>query len=318
MVTAVPTKTTDDLTEFETRVIAARDGDLANYAWAVHGLQIEPYQLAWEEALETRTRLVIICPPDTYKSTTVRLWCERAIGRNPNIRILWLQNSGEQAQKQVMTVGATIKSNNVYKAAFHIQEDEEAQWTKSVLFVKRGFSSPDPTLMATGLNGPYQGLHFDVIVIDDPTNQEDVRSPTTMDSQRQKIRGVVLDRLVEGGRIVTILTRWGADDLVPTFEEMSFAIVAMPVIGDYPWGGTISERRFTEERIERIRQDKGDALFSLTFMCDVQGMLGNIIKREQIEYWDKDSLPEHRLQVFMGIDPAASLRTQADYSCIAT
>lgn len=319
MTVATPTREPTALDELSARALVARDGDLEGYASAVHDLEFQPYQPAWAEGLGTLNRICLVCPPDTFKSTTVRLYVEREIGRNPNIRILWLMNSGEQAVKQVMTVAQTIKGNPFYKAAFpETLEDTDAQWTKSVLYVKRTRIGPDPTLMATGLNGPYQGLHFDIIIIDDPTNQEDVYSPTTMTMQETKVRGVIIDRLVPGGRIVALLTRWGGNDLVPTFAEMGFTVIEMPVIADYPWGPTLSPTRFTEERLEEIRKDKGDVLFQLTYMCNAEAASGNIIKREHLQYWGMHNLPEAPLAIFLGIDPAASLDTHADNSAIAT
>lgn len=319
MVTAeAPTRPDLPLSPIAARAMAARDGDQEAYALAVHGIEYQPYQMTWVEALETLDRVVIVCPPDTYKSTTVRHFCERMIGKNPDIRILWLMNAGEQAEKNVMTISSTLKSNNVYRQAFHVRENTEAQWTKSVLYAERSYDSPDPTLMGTGFNGPYQGLHFNIIVIDDPTDQEDPRSPTTMEAQRQKVRGVILDRVVEGGRIVVILTRWGDNDLVPTFASMGFDIFEMPVAGDYPWGPTLSPTKFPPERIARIHQDKGDALFNLTFMCNPRAVEGNIIKRDHINYYDDDWHPEGHMVFFMGGDPATSIKTWADYNALAT
>lgn len=320
------TATEPQLSELAVRAMAARDGDARTYAKAVHHREYELYQDAWAEALETRDRTVIVCPPDTYKSTTVRDFVEREIGKNPNVRILWVMNTGEQAQKQVMAISSTIQSNNVYRAAFDIREDTEAQWTKNVLFVERDIEDPDPTLMGTGLAGPYQGLHFNIIIIDDPTDQDDVKSPTTMLGQVEKIRGVILDRLMEkgskyyphDGRIVVILTRWGQNDLVATFKEMGFTIYEMPVVGPYPWGPTLSPTRFPMERVEAIHRDKGDILFALTFMCNPQAVRGNIILREHIAYWTAALIPEHPMQFVMAVDPAASTKTWADYSAIAT
>lgn len=307
-----------ELSDLTVRAIAARDGDARTYAKAVHRREYEPYQDAWAEALETRNRTVIVCPPDTYKSTTVRDFVEREIGKNPEVRILWVMNTGEQAQKQVMAIRSTIESNNVYKAAFDIEEDTDAQWTKNVLFVRRSIEDPDPTLMGTGLNGPYQGLHFNIIIIDDPTDQDDVDSPTTMSSQVNKIRGVILDRLMEGGRIVAILTRWGQTDLVTTFKDMGFTIYEMPVVGPYPWGPTLSPTRFPMNRVEQIHRDKGDVLFALTFMCNAQAVKGNVILRDHIAYWNDLLIPKHPMQFVMGIDPAASTKDYADNSAIAT
>jgi len=67
-------------------------------------------------ALESYNEAVIVCPPDTYKSTTVRDYVEREIGKNPNVRILWLMNAGAQSTKQIMAVQQTLEFNNVYKA----------------------------------------------------------------------------------------------------------------------------------------------------------------------------------------------------------
>jgi hypothetical protein len=309
---------TKSLTPDEVRVIAARDGDLSHYAKAIHNYEIEPYQEAWDYALDNEDRVCIVCPPDTYKSTTVQMNVERAIGRDPNSRTLWLMNSGEQAQKRVMSVSSTIKQNRTYKKAFKVDEDKDAQWTNTVLYVKRTIDSPDPTLMASGLNGPYQGLHFDRIVIDDPTNQEDPRSPTTMELQRSKLRGVILDRLVEGGRIVVILTRWGENDLVPLLEELGFRILTFPVIADdYPWGPTISNKRFPLDRCELLRRDKGEVLWNLTYMCDPQAAsTGNLIQRENIKIWTPDSLPDNATLTLMAVDPASGQKSWNDPSAI--
>ncbi|KKM68911.1 hypothetical protein LCGC14_1456210, partial [marine sediment metagenome] len=104
------TETREPPSELAVRAMAARDGDARTYAKAVHRREYEPYQDAWAEALETSNRTVIVCPPDTYKSTTVRDFVEREIGKNPNVRILWVMNTGEQAQKQVMAISSTIQS----------------------------------------------------------------------------------------------------------------------------------------------------------------------------------------------------------------
>ena len=114
-----------------------------------------------------------------------------------------------------------------------------------------------------------------------------------------------------------ILTRWGEQDLVPTFADMAFRIIEMPIAGDYPWGPTLSPKRFTPERIDAIRRDKGDMLFALTFMCSTSAADGNIIKREHISYWDASTIPTRPLNLYMAVDPAASTKTSADYSAIA-
>lgn len=321
MVLAAP-----ELDEVQVRAIAARHGDVSDYSKAVHDWQTEPYQDAWSEALETEDRLLIICPPDSFKSSTVQCYIEKCIGDNPDIRILWLMKAGSQAQARVMAVAETIEDNLVYKTAYpDVVPNKNAQWSKTALYVKRHRHGPDPTLMGCGLNGPYQGFHFDKIIIDDPTNQEDVMSPTTMESQRRKLRGVIVDRLVDGGQINAILTRWGEDDLVPTFKDIGFRVVTMPVMAEYPWGPTLSNERFNLDRCAQLRHDKTDAIFDLTYMCDPNAMDGGIIRRSYLRYWDvhpsgdqEVGLPSTGTVTLMAVDLAASQRTRADNTCIGT
>lgn len=307
-----------ELTELDARAIASRYGGIEEYARAVHNYDTEPYQPAWYEALDTLDRVAIICPPDTYKSTTVQLWIEQAIGRNHDLRILWLMNAKEQAEKRVIAIKQTIEENAVYQRAFGVRPNKAAKWTSSELFIERSYVSADPTLMATGFLGAYQGLHFDKIIIDDPTDQDDVKSPTTMEAQRQRLRGVLTDRLVQAGQIVAIFTRWAAHDLLPTLKEMGFTTIVMPIVADYPWGPTLSPRRFPPEYIEELRRDKGPMLWQLTYMCDTSALEGALIKREHLAYWDDSMIPDSGVALFMYIDPAASTKTSADYSAIAT
>lgn len=302
----------------EAKALQAKWGDLESYAKAVHRMQIEPYQLVWEEALLTSDRTVIVCPPDTYKSTTVQFFIEQMIGKNPWMRFLWIMNTGTQSARRVSEIGRTITSNPVYKKAFGVRPDPNAPWTQTSLYVDRPDSHPDPTLFGSGWDGPYQGLHCHIVILDDLTDQDDVRSAVTMDMQRAKLRGVIVDRLEDGGRIIALMTRWGEMDLLPTFLEMGFRVIVMPLIADYPWGPTISNRRFPLESIANIRRDKGDYLFNLTFMCDAQAATGGIIKRDSISYWDEGNLPESATFTLMSVDPARSTDIIRDPSCIAT
>lgn len=300
--------------------------EITSYGRAVHGQEGDPYQDSWELALREEHKLLIVCPPDTYKSTTVRWHVERAIGENPNIRILWLMATQDQANRQVAAVKETIENNEVYRQTYHVERG--SKWETHQIYVKRADPNVvEPTLMATGLDGPYQGLHFDMIVVDDPTDPEDVRSDKVMENQRHKVRGVLMDRLVEGGRIVAILTPWGRD-LISTFREIGFRVVRMPIVGsNYPWGPTLSPRRFTPEWIAAKHTEKGDALWTLTYLLDPTGAEGGIIKRKALRHWAKIRpdgttefriLPDTPLVIFIGVDPAMSENDFADPTAIAT
>ncbi len=145
-------------------------------------------------------------------------------------------NAKTQSEDRLVTMGQTMAHNPVYRAAFGVEPDYARGWNKSQLFLKRATVRPDPTVMATGFLGAYQGFHFKRIVIDDPSDQDDVRSPVVMDAQRERLRGVLKDRVEAGGSIDAIFTRWGESDLLATFIDMGFRVVQMPIMAEYPWG----------------------------------------------------------------------------------
>lgn len=292
-------------------------GHLGIYSQAVHGNTMYDYQLAWEEALNYGDRIAIVCPPDTYKSTTVQHWLEREIGHDQETTNLWLMNAGDQSEKRVFAVSATLENNPVFRLAFpEVKPNKSAGWSKQALYVERQTDSPDPTLMGCGWNGPYQGFHFRNMILDDLTNQEDVKSPATMSLQEEKLTGVIRDRLVDGGRFIAIFTRWGENDLYRIYKRMGFRIVEMPVLSDrYANGYSISDR-FTPAKIAELRRDKGEALFQMTYMCNPSAASGQIVSREHIRHWSMDSLPKEPMQVFIGVDPGLGA-SAGDYSALA-
>ena len=253
------------------------------YCEYVHGRPLYPHQLAWLGELERSSRSLIIAPPETLKSSTVRMLLEWEIGRRPDIATLLVMNTASQAQKQVMSIAETLEHNLRYREVFPSIEPHKARgWSHEVLFVKRdNEAKPDPTIYGTGIDGPYQGLHVDRLVIDDPTDQQDVRSKAVMDAQRDRLDGVLIDRLENaGGKCFAILTRWGEADLVGQFRKMGFSVLEQPIEGRYPWGRLLAPELFGDDRILAIRSTKGGALYQMTYMCDPSAAEGSLIKRE--------------------------------------
>jgi predicted phage terminase large subunit-like protein len=262
--------------------------DFEYYCKAVHNRPLYDHQKMWiREIAMPMAKTLIVAPPESLKSSTIRMRIEWEIGNNPEMTILLVMNTSAQAQKQVMSIAETIETNELYRKVFPwVTPNRGRGWSHEVLFIKRqNESRPDPTLYGTGIDGPYQGSHVDMLVVDDPTDQQDVRSSSTMEAQRDRLKGVLRDRLVEGGKFFAILTRWGEADLVPTFRDMDFTVLENPIEGRYPWGRLLCPELFHDERIERLKREKGSGLYSLTYQCDPAAALGSKIKREWWRYY---------------------------------
>lgn len=294
--------TTTLLADEEAIDIALARKDFAFYCEYVHNRPLARHHEDWAWHLaQPKARTAIICPPESGKSSTVRMFVEWSIGRDPNGTFLWVMNTATQAEKWVSAIADTIQNNQKYHVLFpKVQPDRARGWTKDTLFVTRpNTSNPQPTLYGTGIDGPYQGMHISMILLDDPTDQKDVRSETTMATQRERLRGVLLDRLQEGGSFITLMTRWGEADLHRDLVDMNFNVVQYPIEGGrYPWGGRLLwPEEFPDDRLKRIREEKGSALYALTYLCDPGAASGSMVKREWWKYAGEmpEAASQHRI-----------------------
>jgi predicted phage terminase large subunit-like protein len=254
------------------------------YCEYVHGRTLFPHQKYWVDYMLSRRgqRLLIVAPPESLKSTLMRMYLEWCIGRDPDTTILLVMNTSSQAQRQVVSIEETIENSEKYHEVFpNVIPHKAKGWSREYFYVHRSNETlPDPTLYGSGYDGPYQGLHVKTIVVDDPTDQKDVRSSATMEQQRERVKGVLLDRLLEGGDFFVILTRWSDADLTDTFRDIGFEILENPIEGRYPWGRLLFPEHFPDDRLTTLRTQKGGALYSLTYLCNPAGAIGAMLKRE--------------------------------------
>lgn len=295
--------------------------------------------LLWVDLLESSDprdkELAISAPPEFWKSRTIRMWLEWDIGRNPEAAHLLVMNAAEQAMKQVLSVRETIDYNPRYHQVFpHIRSAKAAgkdfPWTSTNLVIEReNAARPDSTLFGTGVLGPIQGGHYEVIILDDVSDQHDVNSESTMRQQREWVRGVLIDRLmrteddVPVGRICAILTRWSAGDLWETYisddpdEGMGMRAVMTPAVArdgeTYPWGKVLWPEEFPEEKLLGILRRKGSRLYTLTFLCDPVAAGGLKFKRADFRRYDLHNPPKFTY-VLHSWDTAGGLSKDASNS----
>ena len=277
----------EQTSDFTQRELAQRKFE--HYCEYVHNFKLFRHMKVWAEHMVNpeMKRIAIVAPPESFKSTLCRWYLEWSIGNNPDVTTLLVMNTAAQAERQIMSIQETIESNEKYKKVFpEITPDKDRGWSKSQIFVKRPTSeNPDATIYGVGIEGPYQGVHVHQIVVDDATDQKDVTSPATMGAQRNRLQGVLIDRLHQDGKFFSIMTRWGESDLLSTFKEMGFLVIENYVEGHYPWGRLLCPELFPDERLREIRATKGGPLYDLTYMGNTASAEGALLKREWWRYY---------------------------------
>lgn len=200
------------------------------------------HHLEWIKILQAREAfrwVVIIAPPGYAKSKWIsQAYVSWRIGlTGGKTRIGLIAKSGDLAANNGNGVEVAIEDPR-YERVYGIRPDPKRGWSQSEMWTTGSVDPSNPNLACVGLGGYIQGRRFDEIVVDDPSDQWDVLSETTMKNQKAFIKGTLLERFPPGlgppdgeGRMVVVCTRWGERDLVEMWRDLGFKVVTMPAIG---------------------------------------------------------------------------------------
>lgn len=182
-------------------------------------------------------------------------------------------------------------------------------------------------LLAGGVGGRLTGMGVSgLFVIDDPyKNRQDVESATKRETIWEWFNEVAMTRL-EGASVVVIHTRWHPDDLIARLDPMpGWEYINLPAIAedendpiDRAVGDALWPELFPLEELERIRVQIGDWSFAALYQGRPQPRGSNVFK-DPARYNYPQSNAEwidllRGKYLIIGVDPAASESTHADYS----
>ena len=160
-------------------------------------------------------RLMVFMPPRHTKSEIVsRRFPAYLFGRNHNLQIIQATYSSDFACDFGRDVRGIVRSEE-YTALFphmHLRQDSMA--------ANRWNTGDGGTFVASGVGGPLTGRGAHVAIIDDPyKNWQDANSETVRKSVWNWYLTVLRTRLMPGGAIIIVMTRWHGDDIAATLIE---------------------------------------------------------------------------------------------------
>ncbi len=218
------------------------------------------------------TRLMIFMPPRAGKSMLVsEFFPAWYLGRNPNHYLI----AATYAQELADDFGRKVR-NQIADAAFHqifpgVTLKGDSQSAKR-FHVTRANSAeagePDGAYFATGIGGPMSGRGSHLLLIDDAVkNREESESPTIRQRNKDWYTSTAYTRLMPGGKIVVVMTRWHTDDLagwlLETQPHEKWTVLCLPAIaevedeiGRKP-GDALWPEAFPLEALEKIRHSIG-------------------------------------------------------------
>ena len=285
-------------------------------------------------AVRQSPRLMIFVPPRHGKTELVsRRFPAYAFGKHPDLSLIATSYGSDLASRINRDVQRVIDSPE-YSQLFpktqlngkNNRTESEGAWLRnSDLFEIVGRKG---VYRSTGVGGGITGMGADVLLIDDPIkDMEQAHSATYRQNVWEWYTGVAYTRLMPGGGVAIILTRWHEDDLAGRLHTMmdkgegdQWRIVSFPAVAEEDEqhrkaGEALHPERYSLAQLERIKQAVGSRVWASLYQQRPAAAEGSIFKRE---WWQWYSETPTLHGVIQSWDTAFKASESADYSCCTT
>jgi predicted phage terminase large subunit-like protein len=260
------------------------------------------------------TRLMITMPPRHGKSMLAsEFFPAWYMGRNPDHYVVTatyaqeladdfgrkVKNQIEDASFQGIFPGVGLADDSKSAKRFHI-DGSLGGYEHST--AQRG------AFYAVGVGGPLTGRGAHLLLIDDPVkNREEADSEVMRKKVKDWYTSTAYTRLMPGGRIVVIQTRWHEDDLsgwlLEEHQHEGWVVLNLPAINDN--GEALWPEQYDVEALERIKRALPPRDWSALYQQRPSPETGDYFKREWIIPVDVIP-PKEQMAIYMGSDYAVT------------
>jgi len=238
------------------------------------------------------------------------------IGKNPKLKIIQATHTADLA------IDFGRKTKNLvdepsYRELFstRLQEDSQAagKWK----------TEQGGEYFAAGVGGAITGRGADLLIIDDPHKEQDIRADgKAFEKAMNWYTAGPRQRLQPGGSIVIVMTRWSTKDVTGQLlkaqsEEGSdqWEVVELPAL--LPDGKPVWPEFWTSEELLKTKASIPVSNWNAQYMQSPTGEEGALIKRDWWRNWEK-KYPPKLDYIIQSYDTAFTKGTKSDYSAITT
>ena len=270
-------------------------------------------------------RLAIFMPPRHGKSQlTSQFFPAWYLGRNPSKFVIATTYAQDLADDFGRSVRNQIQDED-YNRIFN-----DCTLSKDSSSVRRFHTTGSGVYYAVGAGGAITGRGAHLLLIDDPIKgREDADSDAMRSNLIDWYRSTAYSRLMPGGSIILIQTRWHEDDLAGwILRETShepWEVIELPAVLDEkaskilkrPKGQALWPEAYDKKRLEEIKKTAGSREWNSLYMQRPSAEEGNILKRYWWKEWKEDNPPECNY-ILQSWDTAYTVKSTSDYSAVTT
>lgn len=318
---------------------AARDDLIAfclrmdpNYKVGRHHRKLADQLMALESGV--KDRVCVNMPPRHGKSQLVSIYYPAwFIGRNSGKKVMMVSHTTDLAVDFGRKVRNLIDSDT-YREIFPgvtLAADSKS--------AGRWNTSSGCEYYATGVGSALAGRGADLLLIDDPHSEQDILNGnfSVFDKAYEWFAYGARTRLMPGGRVAVIQTRWHQSDLTGRLvQDMvnnegadQYEVIEFPAILEIKVKdengeetGEIEQRPLWPEFFDmaallRTKASMPVFQWNAQYQQNPTGEEAAIIKREWWRLWPKED-PPHVEYIIMSLDAAAETSNRADFTALTT
>lgn len=273
-------------------------------------------------------RVCVNMPPRHGKSQLVSIYFPAwFIGKYPNKKILMVSHTADLAVDFGRKV-RNIIDNEAYKQIFPLvtlaaDSKSAGRWNTNM----------GGEYYATGVGSALAGRGADLLLVDDPHNEQDIINGNfeVFDKAYEWFTYGARTRLMPGGRVAIVQTRWHLDDLTgKVTKDMAnpdadqYHVVEFPAImevKDKSTGAILEKPLWPEfydlKALQRTKASMPVFQWNAQYQQNPTSEEASVVKREWWNIWKKEDPPRCEY-VIMSLDAAAETNNRADFTALTT
>ena len=295
--------------------------DFINHVYP--GYKVGPHHLKLIEIFEgiargEKKRVIVNIAPRHGKSELISYLAPAwFLGKYPNKKVIMGSHTADLAVNFGRRVRNLVGSD-AYKDIFpqiELQSDSKS--------ASRWGTNFNGEYFAIGVGGALAGRGADLFIIDDPHSEQEAKTgrADVFLPAWEWFQSGPLQRLMPGGAIIVVMTRWSKLDLTGQIVSQmdrnedvdKWEVVEFPAIKD---DGTALWPEFWD--VEELLSKKAALdirYWNAQYMQKPTSEEGALIKREWWKIWDKETPPQCEFTI-MSLDAAQEANNRADYNAL--
>ena len=229
-------------------------------------------------------RLIITMPPRHGKSMLISEYFPSwFLGNHPDKYVIFAAYAQEFADDFGRKVRNQLQ-DPLFKAIFpECQISADSASASKFNTVQKG------SYFAVGVGGPIVGRGAHLAIIDDPVkSREEIESDLFRRKQKDWYQSVMRTRMMPGGAIVIVHTRWHEDDLIGwvlgAHQHEKWEVIDLPAISED--GKALWPEMYPIPELEILKDTLGMREWNSQFMQNPVPESGDFFRREWFQFYD--------------------------------